>query len=133
MKAIGELTVPDDRRYAPDHEWARPEGDLVRVGITDFAQDRLGDVVYVELPDVGASFAKGDVFGTVESVKAVSDLIMPVGGEVVEVNGALEGSPELVNDRPYDEGWMILVRPADGAELEGLMTRDEYLRMLEEL
>ena len=133
MKAIRELTVPDDRRYAPDHEWARPEGDLVRVGITDFAQDRLGDVVYVELPEVGASFAKGDVFGTVESVKAVSDLIMPVGGEVVEVNGALEGSPELVNDRPYDEGWMILVRPADRAGLEGLMTRDEYLRMIEEL
>ena len=111
MKELEELSVPEGFAYTQDHEWAQASGDLVRVGITDFAQDQLGDVVYVELPQVGAHFEAGQEFGTVESVKAVSPLYLPLAGEVVEVNGALEGSPELVNQSPYGEGWMILVKP----------------------
>ncbi|GAB4271573.1 MAG: glycine cleavage system protein GcvH [Deferrisomatales bacterium] len=131
MKEISELVVPEGYRYAEDHEWAKVEGDRVRVGISDYAQDQLGDVVFVELPEVGASFGKGDAFGTVESVKAVSELFLPFAGTVVDVNSALEDSPELVNESPYDEGWMILVEPADPSEVEQLMDRAAYLEMLE--
>ncbi len=133
MKEIGELQLPEDVRYADDHEWARDEGDKVRIGVDDYAQDQLGDIVFVELPQVGDSFSKGDEFGTVESVKAVAELFMPLGGEVLAVNTALEEAPELVNKDPYQEGWMIEIKPADPAEMEALMTRDAYIDMLKGL
>lgn len=130
MKEIGELQLPDDVRYAEDHEWARSEGENTRIGISDYAQDQLGDIVYVELPRVGDTFDKGEEFGTVESVKAVAELYMPIGGEILSVNTALEESPELVNKSPYGDGWLIEVKPADSAELDTLMTRDVYLETL---
>ena len=130
MKEIGELHLPDDVRYAEDHEWARSEGENTRIGISDYAQDQLGDIVYVELPQVGDTFNKGEEFGTVESVKAVAELYMPIGGEILAVNTALEESPELVNKSPYGDGWLIEVKPADSAELDALMTRDVYLETL---
>jgi len=130
MKEISELNFPEDLRYADDHEWARSEGGNIRVGIDDYAQDQLGDIVYVDLPQVGDTFAKGEEFGSVESVKAVSELYLPIGGEVVEINTKLEDSPELVNGSPYDDGWMVLVKPADPAELDALMDKNAYLEML---
>lgn len=130
MKEINDLIFPDEIRYAQSHEWARAAGDSVKVGITDYAQDQLGDIVFVELPDVGETFEKGAEFGTVESVKAVSELYMPVGGEITAINTALEDSPEFVNNTPYSDGWMIEVKPEDGAELDGLLTKDAYLQTL---
>lgn len=130
MKEITELNFPDDIRYAESHEWARPEGDTVKVGITDYAQDQLGDIVFVEMPEAGESFDKGDEFGTVESVKAVSELYMPVGGEIVAVNDTLEDAPEKVNNTPYADGWMIEVKPGDPAELDTLMDKDAYIKSL---
>lgn len=133
MKEIDELNLPDDVRYAEDHEWIRYEGDKVRIGISDYAQDQLGDIVFVELPQSGDTFEKGEEFGTVESVKAVSELYMPIGGEILSVNTALEESPDLVNQSPYNDGWMIEVKPSNSAELEALITRDAYLEMLKGL
>ena len=130
MKDINDVTLPDDIHYAESHEWAKAEGNNIKVGITDFAQDQLGDIVFVEMPEVGESFDKGAEFGTVESVKAVSELNMPVGGEIVAVNSALEDSPEFINNAPYSDGWMIAVKPDNPAELEGLMTKDAYLTSL---
>lgn len=126
MKEIDALKFPDDVRYSRDHEWARKDGDVFTVGISDFAQDQLGDVVYVELPEAGATFDKGQEFGTVESVKAVSELFMPVTGQVVEVNAGLEDGPERVNNDPYGEGWMIKVRPANPGDFDELMDRQAY-------
>jgi glycine cleavage system H protein len=131
MKEIAELLLPEDVRYTRNHEWARPEGDVVRVGITDFAQDRLGDVVYVELPAVGAVYEQGREFGTVESVKAVSELYLPVAGEVTSVNGELEDAPQRVNESPYAAGWMVEVRTANPEDWDGLLSRDQYLELLE--
>ncbi|UCE51078.1 MAG: glycine cleavage system protein GcvH [Desulfobacterales bacterium] len=130
MKELSELNLPDDVRYAESHEWAKPEGDKVKVGITDYAQDQLGDIVFVELPEAGDSFEKGEEFGTVESVKAVSELYMPVGGEIVAANTSLEDSPERVNNRPYSDGWMIEVKLDDASEMDGLLTNDAYLEKL---
>ena len=130
MKEIGELSLPDGLRYAEDHEWARPEGDVVRVGISDYAQDQLGDIVFVELPREGDRFAKGEQFGTVESVKAVSELYLPVGGEIVAINKSLEESPELLNKHPYGEGWIVDVKPSEPSELETLLSKEDYLEML---
>jgi len=130
MKDINDVTLPDDIHYAESHEWAKAEGNNIKVGITDFAQDQLGDIVFVEMPEVGETFDKGAEFGTVESVKAVSELNMPVGGEIVAVNSALEDSPEFINNAPYSDGWMIAVKPDNPAELEGLMTKDAYLTSL---
>jgi glycine cleavage system H protein len=130
MKEIDDVILPDDIRYAKNHEWAKADGDNVKVGISDYAQDQLGDIVFVEMPDVGEAFDKGAEFGTVESVKAVSELYMPVGGEIVAVNGALEDSPELINNTPYSDGWMIEVKPDDPAELDSLMAKDAYLTSL---
>ena len=132
MKEISELNFPDDIRYAESHEWARPEGDTVKVGITDYAQDQLGDIVFVEMPEAGETFDKGAEFGTVESVKAVSELYMPVGGEIVAVNDTLEDAPEKVNNTPYADGWMIEVKPDDPAELDSLMDKDAYIKSLQE-
>lgn len=130
MKSIDELNLPEDCRYTQDHEWARVDGDKVRVGISDYAQDQLGDIVFLELPQVGDVFKKGEVLGTVESVKAVSELYMPVGGEVIAVNSTLEDSPQLVNKRPYEEGWIVDVKPIDPTEMDALLTRQAYLEML---
>jgi len=120
---------PADRTYTKDHEWAKTDGDLIVVGITDHAQHELGDVVYVELPKAGGRTTQGKPFGVVESVKAASDLFAPISGEVVEVNGALEQQPDLVNSDPLGEGWMIKVKPSDSAELESLMTAAQYDEM----
>ena len=130
MKDINDVTLPDDIRYAESHEWAKTEGDNVKVGISDYAQDQLGDIVFVEMPEVGETFDKGAEFGTVESVKAVSELYMPVGGEIVAVNSALEDAPELINNTPYSEGWMIAVKADNPAELDSLMAKDAYLTSL---
>ena len=130
MKEIKDLILPDDIRYAESHEWAKAEGDNIKVGISDYAQDQLGDIVFVEMPEVGETFDKGVEFGTVESVKAVSELYLPVGGEIIAVNSALEDSPELINNTPYSDGWMIEVKADDPAELEALMTKDAYLTSL---
>ncbi len=130
MKEIDELNIPEDAKYTKDHEWARVEGDTVVIGINDYAQDQLGEVVFVELPETGDSFEKGDEFGTVESVKAVSEIYMPLSGEVVETNQALEDSPELVNSAPYGDGWIIKIKPADLSEMDQLMDKTAYLAML---
>jgi len=129
MKEIDDLTIPD-LRFAQDHEWAKLEDGRVRVGISDYAQDQLGDVVYVELPQVGEAFEQGAVFGAVESVKAVSELYMPVGGSILAVNEKLDGAPELVNTDPYGDGWMIVVEPADLRQLDALMNSAQYLAVL---
>ncbi len=118
--------TPDDRRYSSEHEWARVDGDEVVVGITDFAQTQLGDVVYVELPRVGDQVKQMKVMGVIESVKAASDLYSPVTGEVVAVNDAAVSEPQAINDSPYERGWLIRVRPDNLDELKGLMSAEEY-------
>jgi len=133
MKSIGELVLPDNARYTENHEYAmhgESGDDWVQVGLSDYAQDQLGDIVYVELPDIGTSYAKDDVFGVVESVKAVAELYIPVAGEVVAINGALEGTPEHVNDDPYGNGWLIKLKPDDMDEMDVLMIADSYRSML---
>ncbi len=117
---------PADRRYTKDHEWVKIEGDVATVGITEFAQSELGDVTYVEVPEVGRRLSKGEAFGVVESVKAVSDIYAPVSGEIVEVNAALDGAPETVNASPYDRAWMIKIRVQDPGEAESLLGAEEY-------
>ena len=123
------MSVPGDLQYTKTHEWVRREGDTATVGITDHAQDELGDVVFIELPEEGASFGAGDAFGTIESVKAVSDLYAPVDGEVVEVNEALNDAPEKVNEDPYGEGWIIRLRVSGEGNL---LSAEEYEKVLEE-
>ncbi|MBW1703757.1 MAG: glycine cleavage system protein GcvH [Deltaproteobacteria bacterium] len=130
MKEIDELNLPDDIRYAEDHEWARLEGNKVTVGLDDYAQDQLGDIVFVEFPKVGDIFKKGEEFTTVESVKAVCECYLPVGGEIIAVNSELEESPELMNESPYDKGWMVEVTPADPSEMDSLMTNVQCLEKL---
>jgi glycine cleavage system H protein len=130
MKKVEEIQLPEELRYSPDHEWVRLEGDLARVGLTDYAQDQLGDIVYVELPSVEAHIAQGAVFATVESVKSVSECFMPLSGEVVAVNGPLSDNPVLLNQSPYGDGWMVLVKPDDPADIEGLLTAEAYLARL---
>lgn len=125
--------LPGELKYAASHEWARLESDgTVVVGITDHAQDALGDVVYVELPEVGASVDQGSEVAVVESVKAASDIYSPVSGEVVEINGALEDEPETVNSSPYADGWFFRVKPSDLSELEGLMDAEGYAESIDE-
>ncbi len=126
------MKVPENLKYTKEHEWAKVEGDVAIVGITDFAQDQLSDIVYVELPEVGAQVRQGEPFGTVEAVKAVSDLYSPVTGEVIEVNQKLADQPELVNQDPYGEGWMIKVKLQDPSEVERLMSAEEYKKLIEE-
>jgi glycine cleavage system H protein len=130
MKDINELNFPEDVRYAESHEWAKTAGETAKIGITDYAQDQLGDIVFVELPDVGDSLDKGTEFGTVESVKAVSELYMPVSGEIVAINEALEDAPERVNNTPYSDGWMIEVKLDDSSDLDALLDKDAYLSTL---
>ena len=123
------MNIPGELEYTKTHEWVKRDGDVATVGITDHAQDELGDVVFIELPEEGATFEAGDSFGTIESVKAVSDLYAPVGGEVVEVNETLNDSPERVNEDPYGGGWMIRLRISGEGEL---LSADEYEKLLEE-
>lgn len=130
MKELNELNFPDDVRYAESHEWARLEGDKLKVGISDYAQDQLGDIVFVELPEVGDTFGKGEEFGTVESVKAVSELYMPVAGEVVAINDTLEDAPEKVNNSPYSDGWMLEIKADDASKIGDLMDNNAYLDSL---
>jgi glycine cleavage system H protein len=125
-----DLEYPADLRYTAEHEWVRGEGDTIRVGITAFAQQALGDVVYVSLPAVGATVVAGDTCGEVESTKSVSDLYAPVAGEVSAVNPMLDNTPELVNSDPYGEGWMYELRPTDPAELDGLLDAESYIAQL---
>ena len=126
------MNVPDDLKYTREHEWARVKGNRVTVGITDFAQDQLGDVVFVELPSVGDEVKRGEAFGVVESTKAVSDLFAPVSGKVVEVNDPLVEAPEIVNDDPYEEGWMIAIEPSDPKELAELLDVKAYAAFVAE-
>ncbi len=130
MKEIEELFLPDNVRYAESHEWTRDDGANITIGINDYAQDQLGDIVFVELPDVGDTFEKGEDFGTLESVKSVSEIYMPVSGEIIAINKALEETPELVNEEPYNNGWIIEVKPNDPDEINTLMDSSEYLKML---
>ena len=129
MKELNELHLPDDIRYTDEHEWARLSGDTARIGVSDYAQDQLGDIVFVELPAVGDTIAKGEVFGTLESVKAVSELYLPLSGEVVAVNTALTDAPELINQDPY-AAWIVEVRPTDAGEYDQLLTAAAYLDLL---
>ncbi|WP_135828195.1 glycine cleavage system protein GcvH [Halorussus halobius] len=123
--------VPDDRRYLESHEWVTTDADTARIGISDFAQDELGDVVFVELPDEGDDLAADEEFGVVESIKAVSDLYSPVSGTVVDVNDALGDQPELVNDDPFGDGWMLAVDLDDESELDDLLSAEEYRDQIE--
>lgn len=126
------MKLDANARYRETHEWARKEGDLIVCGITDHAQESLSDVVYVEFPDVGDTLAQGDTFGVVESVKAASDLYMPMSGEIVTVNERLEDEPELVNSDPYGEGWMIKFKPSNPAEWDGLLSGEDYQKIAAE-
>ncbi|MFJ1262829.1 glycine cleavage system protein GcvH [Capnocytophaga canis] len=124
------MNIPSELKYTKDHEWVRVEGDLAVVGITDFAQKELGDIVYVEVETEGETLDKEEVFGTVEAVKTVSDLFLPVSGEIVSFNEVLEQSPEKVNTDPYGEGWMIKVKFSDASELDELMSADDYKELI---
>jgi glycine cleavage system H protein len=117
---------PSDRRYSKEHEWVKPDGATARIGITDYAQEQLGDIVYVDLPETGGSVTQFEKMGEIESVKAVSDLFSPVSGEVVATNDAVVQSPELVNGDPHGDGWLLAVRLADDAELENLLSAEDY-------
>jgi len=130
MKEINDLNLPDTLKYSDDHEWAGPSGDIVTIGINDYAQDQLGEIVFVELPETGDTFSKGDEFGSVESVKAVSEMYIPISGEIVEINEGLEDAPELVNESCYDDGWLIKMKPSDPSEFDSLMDKAAYLDML---
>lgn len=133
MRPVDELLFPEDVRYTENHEWAGKAGAEVVVGITDYAQEELGDIVYVEFPEVGQRFDKGAEFGTVESVKAVVEIYMPVAGEIAGVNQELEKRPDLVNEDPYGRGWLITVKPAEPGEIDTLMDRTAYYDLLKGL
>lgn len=124
------MNVPDDLKYTKEHEWIRVEGDDVVVGVTEFAQGELGDVVFIEIETEGETLSFGETFGTIEAVKTVSDLYMPLDGKVVEFNQALEDTPELVNSQPFGDGWMIRIRMSDPKQLEELLSADEYRALI---
>ncbi|MEH6947553.1 glycine cleavage system protein GcvH [Bacillus sp. JJ634] len=126
------MTTPKELRYSEEHEWVKVEGGNVRIGITHFAQSELGDIVFVELPEVGTELKADEPFGSVESVKTVSELYAPVSGKVVEVNEELSDSPEYVNESPYEKAWMIVIEPSDSSEIEQLMTAEQYEEMTNE-
>lgn len=129
---MSDLKVPAELKYTKEHEWIKVEGNIGLVGITDFAQDQLGDVVFVEVPEVGRTLKAGEQFGVVESVKTVSDLYSPISGKVVEVNTELDATPELVNQDAYEKGWIMKVELSDPAELNGLLDADAYAKFTEE-
>ena len=124
------MNVPENLKYTKDHEWLRAEGDVAYVGITDFAQGELGDIVFIEIETVGETLDAEEVFGTIEAVKTVSDMFMPVGGEVLEINPALEDNPELVNKDPYGKGWMVKIKIADADEIKNLLSAGEYSKLV---
>ena len=124
------MNIPSELRYSKDHEWVKIEGDVATVGITDFAQRELGDIVYVEIETLGETLAAEAIFGTVEAVKTVSDLFMPLGGAVIEINAALEDAPEAVNEDPYGTGWMIKIKIEDPSALETLLNADQYQELI---
>ena len=126
------MNYPADLKYTNDHEWIRIEGETACVGITDYAQSQLGEIVYVDITSAGETIGQNEVFGTIEAVKTVSDLLMPVSGEVLEVNPALEDRPELVNQSPYQDGWLVKVKPSDLTEAEALMSAAEYQELINE-
>ncbi len=126
------VSIPKDLRYSEEHEWVKTEGNTVRIGITHFAQSELGDIVFVELPEVGDTVTADEPFGSVESVKTVSELYAPVSGKVVEINEELNDSPEFVNESPYEKAWMIVIEPTDASEVDKLMTADQYEEMVNE-
>ncbi len=123
---------PGNLKYSSTHEWVKAEDGVATLGITDYAQGELGEIVFVEMPSVGIKFDKGDVFGTVESYKTVSDLVCPVSGEIVEINSALADSPQSVNESPYDDGWMVKIKMANPAELDEMLTAEQYEEVLKE-
>ena len=125
------MNIPENLKYTKDHEWIKVDGDTATIGVTDFAQQQLGDVVFVEIETEGENLGKGDVFGTIEAVKTVSDMYMPVSGEVTEVNPKLEDAPETVNEDPYGDGWMIKVKVSDAGELDELMSAEDYKKEVE--
>ena len=125
------VEIPEVLKYTKEHEWVRVEDDIFIIGITDYAQDALGEIVYIELPSEGDEITRGEPFGAVESTKSVSDLYAPISGEVIEVNEALLDSPEAINEDPYGEGWMVKVKPYDPSELDDLMDNDEYTEFIE--
>ncbi len=124
------MNIPSELKYTKDHEWVKIEGDIATVGITDFAQGELGDIVYVEVESLDENLDKDEVFGTVEAVKTVSDLFLPLSGEIIEFNEGLEDAPEQVNTDPYGEGWMIKVRFNDASEVEGLLSDEQYKELI---
>jgi len=124
------MNVPNNLKYTKDHEWIRLDGDVAYVGVTDFAQSELGDIVFVEIETEGETLAKGEVFGTIEAVKTVSDMFMPAGGEVLELNPAIEETPDVVNKDPYDAGWMIKIKVSDASELDELLDADAYKALI---
>ena len=124
------MNVPDDLKYTTEHEWIRVEGDEIVLGVTDFAQGELGDVVFVEIETKGETLSKGDTFGNIEAVKTVSDLYMPLDGEVVEVNSVLEDTPEIVNSQPFGDGWMVRIKMSDPAQLEELLSAEKYRELI---
>ncbi|RAK18617.1 glycine cleavage system H protein [Anoxybacillus vitaminiphilus] len=126
------MNTPKELRYSEEHEWVLVEGDKVRIGITDFAQSELGDIVFVELPEVGTEITANEPFGSVESVKTVSELYAPISGKVVEVNEQLNDNPEFVNESPYEKAWMIVVEPSDLGEVDNLLTAEQYEEMIKE-
>lgn len=126
------MSTPKDLRYSEEHEWVKTEGSTVRIGITHFAQSELGDIVFVELPEVGDTVTADEPFGSVESVKTVSELYAPVSGKVVEINEELNDSPEFVNESPYEKAWMIVIEPTDVSEVDKLMTAEQYEEMIKE-
>ncbi len=125
------MNIPEELKYTKDHEWVRVEGDIATIGVTDFAQGELGDIVFVEIESVDETLDAEEVFGSVEAVKTVSDLFMPIGGEVLEFNEALESDPELVNNDPYGDGWMIKVKISDLSELENLLSDEAYANLIQ--
>ncbi len=129
---MADYDFPDGLLFSEDDEWIRIEGDQVVIGISDFAQNQLGDIVFVELPEVGASIEVGAAFGTIESVKAVSDLCAPLSGEILSINQSLEDEPEQVNESCYEDGWLITLRPSDSAQLDNLMSTDTYRKSVAE-
>lgn len=126
------MNTPKDLRYSEEHEWVKVEGEKVRIGITDFAQSELGDIVFVELPEVGDEIKADEPFGSVESVKTVSELYAPISGKVVEINEDLDDSPEFVNESPYEKAWMVVIEPSNAADVENLMTAEQYAEMTKE-
>ncbi len=124
------MNTPQELKYTKDHEWARLEGDVVYVGITDYAQKELGEIVYVDVDTEGEELNAEDVFGSIEAVKTVSDLLLPIQGEVLELNGELEEAPELVNEEPYGKGWIVKIKPANVEDLESLLSAEEYQALI---